>query len=875
MLSIECPHCAAKYNVKIDAVGKRARCKKCQNNFLISLTDKKMVALSEIASVNATVTAAASWYQNHARSVLEKVAPNTVSGYDAELKKINDLINELPNEKYPVCVIGEARVGKSTLINTLVGGTDIVVPSGGGSGPLTASALSITYGDKKRFTVFYQDKRTLNSLRLSLEMSYKKNDHSPTASAESETEVQITTVPADAESDIPEAPNEADNESLEIKRKRACLLVKGNQDTPCDHEYLIDALRFAQGLTSRFQRELAPEDLERLNTLKDAYNLGSQKKARTFIDDNHSEFEKQLRLHACGILAPLIDKLQIEWDTDILKNGVEIIDLPGLGIYQDQHQEITKHFLKTAKSVMLVVGSGGLTEAVANSLVASNFLTDLLHDNSAPFLVAAVKIDDVANENWRNDRDQNRGKALKNRDAHFAEVVDSMRETVKNQITDFLPTVWRSETDQMLNDAKVKVLEQLAERVRVFPVSAPQYRLFLDQEQNPDDNDKPFISDKEATQIPALAKAMEQAARNYIQQKETRLREYSLNFFGGSRAILQREQARLDPEIISAANEQERRELTERLDIYLRPKQTEYANRQGAFRNFLRETMPEKITAGIESAAARAKKEIDAYLGVLSDYHWATLKAAVVRGGTFAGSRHIDLPNDISRRFEEPVADTWSQTILRSLRAETKKFADYQNAVMQEISAQAKKNFAVKLSLKVLDGFIEEIKRQATALNTAGKEAVVELKEQVKSELYQRIERPITSRCRKFVGDGDACGPGVKARVLTLFGELATDAVEKAKEAAMTLLTARFIEVEREIAAAFEKIANPIDGARDALLQVFAREQDRDQKAEAVQLTAINAAWVAIPDELAAVYANWSHKRNGENAKLTSTKETG
>jgi predicted dehydrogenase len=50
----------------------------------------------------------------------------------------------------------------------------------------------------------------------------------------------------------------------------------------------------------------------------------------------------------------------------------------------------------------------------------------------------------------------------------------------------------------------------------------------------------------------------------------------------------------------------------------------------------------------------------------------------VRRGGTFLGSRHIDLPNDFAVRIDEPIGLIWSKRILASLRARTSRQAlDY------------------------------------------------------------------------------------------------------------------------------------------------------------------------------------------------------
>ena len=61
---------------------------------------------------------------------------------------------ELSETELAVCFLGNSGVGKSTLINAIIGGDRGVVPSGG-VGPLTAQALVVRHNERAGFEVEY------------------------------------------------------------------------------------------------------------------------------------------------------------------------------------------------------------------------------------------------------------------------------------------------------------------------------------------------------------------------------------------------------------------------------------------------------------------------------------------------------------------------------------------------------------------------------------------------------------------------------------------------------------------------------------------------------------------------------------------------
>jgi putative ribosome biogenesis GTPase RsgA len=89
-----------------------------------------------------TKSSLVNWYRKAVRSLLESVAPKRIESVDAECDRLESLENAFSAE-VPVCFLGASGIGKSTLINALVG--ESLLPQGG-IGPLTAQALCVRFG---------------------------------------------------------------------------------------------------------------------------------------------------------------------------------------------------------------------------------------------------------------------------------------------------------------------------------------------------------------------------------------------------------------------------------------------------------------------------------------------------------------------------------------------------------------------------------------------------------------------------------------------------------------------------------------------------------------------------------------------------------
>jgi len=747
------------------------------------------------------------WFNKFVRAALLKTEPPATI---EEIDKLGGQLEQLGKNReqlFPICLLGQAGVGKSTLINTLIADNTIVVPSGGGTGPLTANALRVVYGETPSFTVRYHTAKQLGQTRFILESAIRRESKTstPDDTEKRESDAEYEELKLDDEKQRGARTEEAVGQ--------AKLLIAASQSAPRELPYLADALRWIIGQPIRFGSQVLPEDLVRMNEVKEALRHANSETSKLFASADNPNFGRQLRDHACGYLAPLIVEMSIKWPSDVLKNGLELVDLPGLGILSDAYASVTSDYLRSrAKAVMLVADSRGIRKEDADLLRSSGFLNRLLHAGSdlssdpVAFFVVVVKIDYVAVENWRNDRAVN-GKALKNRAEHFHDQVERCRTDIKQRLGEYLREVWQEDSE-----GKKEVIQSILTNLQIFPVSAPQYRLHLKPD---DEEDRPFLPDIAATNIPALRVAVSDVATRCLAEQIRRYNEVHQRFFGQLRAKIELLGAQFTEE---RQIESEVAQFKADLEEFLNTLRREFDGRRGAFRNFMRKTVPVKIEARVEGGSTKAQQGIRNYMRSLSDAHWRTLQAAVRREGTFYGSRHINLPNDFALRFEEPIAEVWSREILIDVRKETREYADYQSAAVKQVLAWARDR-KTKLSTRLLEALVEDVDQRRQQLNAVGREAVDELRDKVRTELIKTIEGPIRRKCKKFVEDQQDRGAGVRNRILELFDQLAQEVVTAAAEPAKVLLVARFKEVEKEILAAFREHSEPLDEAAAALVR--------------------------------------------------------
>jgi GTP-binding protein EngB required for normal cell division len=785
------------------------------------------------------------WYEQHVRPFLEMHAEDRLPSLDADLSRLKHL-KARPDE-VTICFLGNSGVGKSTLLNALAADNSHVLPAGG-IGPLTAQATEVRFSEEKRFRVTYHPKGHLWKLTFALEARLNLVKRATTSTtggdaaagpaasggdlaselSEEDREEISDRVQLNAEEIDPEAPKK---DGLEGYIKQAKNIVCGNQFIDRELPYLVDALRVACGKETRWGSEIEQADLVRVTRVQAI--LKAPKDDRTYERREGGDFkgfQQDMMDHAAGFLSPLIERIEVGWPSELLRAGVVLVDLPGVGIAQDAYRDVTAGYVRDkARAVIVTVDRAGPTESTVDLLRVSGYWERLVGASDDPksdacgMLIAVTKVDDVMQTEWEKlvaSIDPG-GPKPKKREI-FARLVEEFRPRMKAQITEQLGKIGDS-SNAAVNAAREHARASILESLEIHPVSAPEFKKVLRE----DEDDRAFLTDVEQTGIPQLRRSL-----TVLAETEQRTRKELIQQIATRLAIASRGEI----ELIESSWQQETRaeEEAQRLEAALKPvfdeKKEEYRARAAGFREFLKETVPEKINTLVMEAREVAEADVRDYLGTLSGYHWATLRAAVRRGGVFDGSRTINLPDDITGYFQEPMAAVWGQKLLRDIRKRTGELSDDIVQIVRELCEWANANAGAAVNKKLLDTQQERISLLADQMKTVGKEAVDELRDTVKKELSKTIRGPIKSACEKFVREGNDLGPGVKYRILDLFNKLSETSTKAAKEPAIRILTENAASVRADIQKELKKGGDPIQGTVDLIIE---RHEDRIRRSDA------------------------------------------
>lgn len=792
------------------------------------------------------------WLDGAAQKFLEKYAPEKLEAIDADRHRLKNLIDS--EEGVTICFLGNSGVGKSTLLNALAAGEFQVLPAGG-IGPLTAQATEVRYSAEKRFRVTYHPKKNLWRLGFALEtrlQALKRSENAELASntnqreelnADFEVSELASNLTREERTEVLEQATSTDEgahteeDPLEGYIKQAKNIVSGKQFTDTSLEYLVDAIRSACNYTIKWDSIIQEEDQERIQRVREIMQCSDDERVYERCEgDDPRGFQEEMSAHAAGFLSPLIEKIEVGWPSDLLEAGVILVDLPGVGIAQDSYRDVTKSYVRDkARAVVLTVDRAGPTESTMDLIRSSGFWERLVGASDDPesdacaMLIAVTRVDDVTQTEWqiRSTNLEPGTKKPKKREV-FAELVEEFKPRMKSQIVEQLERIGSS-SNEAVNEARNQARNNIINCLEIHPVSAPELRKILAD----DEDDRSFLASIDQTGIPVLQASLKKFAQN-----EALIRADAIN------EVRRRLATTLISELKLIESKWEQRtraaEDAERLETALKPilaeKQEEYRARASSFRNFLDETVPAKIETLVFEAREVAEEEVGKYLKSLKGAHWRTLQAAVRRGGTFYGQRSINLPDDITGYFLEPMAAVWGQKLLKDIRRKTGELASDTEQIVIELCMWAKKEGGASVKAETLQTQQDRISALAKQIKSVGKEAVDELRSTVKSELTGTIREPIKQSCKDFIQAGNDRGIGVKNRILELFSELARESTLAAKEPAIRILQQNATRVRIEVQQELKKAGDPIQDTADLIVE---RHEMRMKRSDAQKRTLV------------------------------------
>jgi hypothetical protein len=356
---------------------------------------------------DATETRLIAAYREKIRSFLEANGQDVTAG-DQAVAVLEDALNQ--RSRLSVGFVGEAQVGKSSLINALLGRS--ALPAGG-VGPLTASATRVRFASDPTLFVRYHTKKQLQQLAFAIEAHLLRRGKSFAEKTAPPDDSEIGAVPPDP-AEIAGDDQGATEARAEATRKMSYMLSQAQRllaDTAAGapeapdltEELALEGLRAVLGFKLRCDPARLDRYQPRIAELK--AKLGTEEVLRQSALGSAKAFDRELRLRAAGWLSPLVAAFDVGLDSELLRE-IDLVDLPGIGVVGDPAALEAQNFVtQEGGSLVLVMRNAGMPEELARLLERTGVIRRYLfggRDGRAPIhvLIAVTHLDDVVREQY-------------------------------------------------------------------------------------------------------------------------------------------------------------------------------------------------------------------------------------------------------------------------------------------------------------------------------------------------------------------------------------------------------------------------------------------------------------------------------------------
>lgn len=299
------------------------------------------------------------WLERHAEPLCHDDHAEMVQQWKQDLREAESLLAHQP--ELPIAMLGPSQQGKSSLINALLG--ENVLAVGGAVGACTCVITSVHYRTVAGFKAEIEF-ITLDDWRTELKVI----------------QAALASLPSIEED------SELDREELEANQK-AALEKFGAVYRTNSAEDLENILDDAE-LGLPFEITQAMQACKPL-VIEEATAQTLRNRVRRYLVGREQ--------HEDGQFWPLISRVRIYGNFEVLSNGVVLVDLPGLNDPNPAREQVTKRYLEEARYIWLVCNSQtGIDRVFTQVLRDGGFLFRLFIEGRLnAFSVVATRADDI------------------------------------------------------------------------------------------------------------------------------------------------------------------------------------------------------------------------------------------------------------------------------------------------------------------------------------------------------------------------------------------------------------------------------------------------------------------------------------------------
>lgn len=568
-----------------------------------------------VAELHAYIRSFSEWVETHAAPLLQVHHASLLDSWREELASAGRLLDEKP--ELPIALLGPSQQGKSSLINAMVGET--ILPVGAAVGACTCVVTSVHYDSSDKY-------------RAEIEFISLKEWAS-----------ELFALKAAADAVASEEDVDADREEQESQK--AAALEK------------FDAV-YRDKRVSEIETILENADLLLPREIALAMSTGQP---IAIVEDKPISLRNGIRKylvgrqqHQDGQFWPLISRLRIYGKFDILSNGVELVDLPGLNDPNPAREQVTKRYLKDAQYIWLVRNSqSGIDRVFSHLLRDDCFLLRLfLEGRLDVFSVIATKVDDINLQAIL----ELMGKDVEDYDGNYRPVLEYRRKEIEAHARDRLASIAEEIVSKANPHEHAAAFFDRIRSIPVFSISTAAYSHAIGK--------SPLYTgmklSEEESQIPDLIEHMHSItlARSYKTRVEASFRRLQLLYTQANRFFLDRiRRAEADTALARA----EWSEFVRVATGSLNQGQTALDEIKGCAAEVLhqhRVAFDERLTE-LESAA---EKNLGRVFSRWDTINWRTLRAALEKNGVWysvALGREFDLNRDLARAYLDLVPLIW------------------------------------------------------------------------------------------------------------------------------------------------------------------------------------------------------------------------